>query len=175
MKFKISEKAKKEFEFYKNLDLDLIGHIVTHKESRKDENDIDGYSALECWYSIDTHGKFIPCRENDVLQKVLRTKQSINLQIEMWADDIANVKFGCFLLSQEELYYDYGLKDWPEWVFRAVMRQAHLKQLRHSVGDENATCVKGYEKLGLGFRYCRLEYIYGNVLMSYMDDFDPII
>lgn len=58
MRFKISDNAKKEFDFYKNSELDMIGKSVEVKEFRKEFNlEEKKYSALECWWAFDTHGK----------------------------------------------------------------------------------------------------------------------
>jgi hypothetical protein len=113
-KIRVTIKASKDFEFYLNCELDLIGNNIV-EESFSDPN---GYSALEAYYSIDTLGKKVSCKEIEVLNKVMRTKKSINLQIKMWAEDIAKrILFKCEL---EEYCQNY-----PSWVFEAVINQSY--------------------------------------------------
>lgn len=111
---KITPRAKAEFEFYRDTPLDMIGRTPCQEAV----SDPQGYSALECWWAKDTHGKTLPCREPDLLEKVTRSKQSVNLQVKMWAEDIAD---GLILQYAELVEYTRG---WPEWVVRAVMHQA---------------------------------------------------
>lgn len=145
---KISARAKDEFEFYLHTDLDMIGHTreVTHSA--------DGQSALECWWLRDTHGKNAPCREPEVLAKAIRGKESINLQVKLWAEDIAD---GMLLRQRELLEYTRG---WPEWIFRAVMNQA-AKITMNTVGFVP--------------RFARAEYLFGNVWPPELDRFDAAI
>ena len=121
MRFAISQRARSEFEFYRDTPLDMIGHELAPTDDPK------GFSALECWWSLDTHGQELPCREPELLAKVLRGKQSVNLQVKLWAEDIADG----MLLRQEELR-EYTL-GWPAWVFSATLAQAR-KLLLERVG-----------------------------------------
>ena len=148
---RISSRAKSEFLFYQGLELDMIGHIVGCKSVQYDEK---GASALEAWWSIDTHGKEIPCREIELLEKVIRSKQSINLQIKLWAEDIAD---GLILRQSELIEYTHN---WPNWVIRATMEQA--KKLTK-------------ERLGFSPRFARLEFLFKNIWLPEMDRFDPVI
>jgi hypothetical protein len=147
---KISERAKKDFAFYRDSLLDMIGHDVG----------VDiiavpgGHTAIECWYAADTLGKLLECSEPELLAKVLRSKQSVNLQIKLWAEDIAD---GMLLTQRELSIYTYG---WPDWIFKAVMQQA-------------ARLAK--DKLGFMPRFTRIEHIHDNLLFPDMHDFDPII
>lgn len=114
---KIPQSAIAEFEFYKNSNLDMIGNLVGVSDPRANPN---GKTALECWFLRDTHGKTEPCREIEMLQKVERSKQSLNLQVKLWAEDIAN-PVGLLLTREELAGY---CKKLPPWVFRATMQQA---------------------------------------------------
>src|SRR6266496_4345440 len=98
---KIGRRAKKDFDFFIQTDLDMIGDSLTI-DARYDPA---GLSALECWYQGDTYGKIFPCREIELLTKVERAKQSWNLQIKLWAEDIA----GCLLSIEELRGYCIGL------------------------------------------------------------------
>lgn len=153
VKFNISSKAKAEFEFYFSSELDMIGHSVGVELWPFPSVD-DGHSALECWWAKDTWGKMLPCREPNVLAKVLRSKQSVNLQVKLWAEDVAD---GILLRQQELAVYTHG---WPKWVFRAVLEQA----------GKITTKLVGFVP-----RFARAEYVLGHLWFPEMDSFDPSI
>src|SRR6267154_945792 len=119
---KISRRARNDFAFFLKTDLDMIGQALT-SDARSDPN---GLTALECWFARDTHGKCFPCREINLLNKVERAKQSWNLQIQLWSEDVAD-----YLLSVEELR-DYCVR-FPPWIFQATLNQA-AKMLRERIG-----------------------------------------
>lgn len=163
---KISESSRADFDFFVQTDLDMIGVAVGVKDPRDDAN---GFSALECWYQRDTHGRALPCREIKTLHKAERGKASWNLQIKMWAEDVAE---GVLLHQAELVCYCHRL---PSWIFEAVMSQAHLIALRRLVGDPKAQFAKGYEKLKLGPRFARAEYLGKTLWLPEMDYFDAVI
>jgi hypothetical protein len=150
MKFNITNRARAEFQFYCDSRLDSIGHAV----GGCDRPDPNGYSALECWWAKDTHGKTLPCREPELLAKVIRSKQSINLQIKLWAEDVAD---GLLLRQAELVDYVHG---WPEWVLRAVLEQAGKIATR---------------TIGFAPRFARAEYLLGSLWLPEMDHFDASI
>lgn len=150
MKLKITDRSKAEFAFYRDTPLDMIGHTVG-VDAAADPN---GYSALECWWAKDTHGKTLPCREPELLAKVIRSKQSVNLQVKLWAEDVAD---GMLLRQAELVEYVHG---WPEWVLRAVLEQA----------GKIATRIIGFAP-----RFARAEYLWGNLWLPEMDSFDASI
>lgn len=150
LRIKVSASAEAEFNFYSRTDLDMIGHSVGHSF----DYDPEGHSALECWWYKDTHGKTIPCRDPLALGKAVRGKASVNLQVRMWAQDVADHA----LLGQRELLdYTHG---WPSWVLLAVLNQA----TSIAVGE-----------LGFAPRFCRAEFMHGNLWLPDMDPFDPSI
>jgi len=123
--------------------------MVTVEIQLKTSYDSNGAQALSCWYALDTHGKKMPCREPELLDKALSGKASWNLQIKMWAETVAEG-----LLFQEELFeYCYGL---PRWITRATLNQSQ-KIFK--------------EKYGWTPRFCRDEYMLGNLWLPYMDSF----
>lgn len=150
MNFKITDKAKSEFDFYQNSKLDMIGHSVGVESISVP----DGCSALECWWAKDTHGKILACREADLLSKVIRSKKSVNLQIKLWAEDMAD---GMILTQSELVEYVHG---WPSWVMTAVIEQAGKIAL---------------EKIGFIPRFARAECLKENLWTPHMDRFDPEI
>lgn len=146
---KIPEPVIADFEFLRATPLDAIGATVGVDL----KSDPRGFSALECWFQFDTHGKWAPCREIETLEKALRSKRTWNLQAKMWAEDIADA-----ILYQEELVeYCHGL---PDWIFKAVMAQA-------------GKIAK--ERVGFVPRFIRFERVMGQWWPPYLDDFDPAI
>lgn len=122
-KIRPTRKALDDFAFFFGTDLDMIGVEPIG------EPDPNGYSALECWYAHDTYGQTLPCRDPELLAKVERSKKSWNLQIKIWAEDIAD---GTILKRDEFRYYCDRLNA-PEWIFEATMNQA-AKICRQKVG-----------------------------------------
>ena len=115
-KIKISARAREEFEFLSRCGLDMIGRVVGHAPEK---NHPDGYSALECWFFMDTHGIALPCSDHEELQRIFRAKKSVNLQVRLWAEDLADGS----LLTPLELFSRH-LAGWPQWVFEAALAQA---------------------------------------------------
>lgn len=147
---KITDRIKAEFEFYRDTPLDMIGQQVGVDVVP----DPSGHSALECWMAKDTHGKDLPCREPEVLLKAFRGKKSVNLQVKLWAEDVAD---GLMLRQPELAEYTTS---WPEWVFRATMEQAGRIAER---------------MVGFVPRFARAEYFRGSIWFPEMDNFDPEI
>lgn len=148
--FKETDNLKREFEFYLNSSLDMIGNDIGINLI----SDPKGASALQAWIAFDTYGKTIPCFEAEKLHKVFRAKKSVNLQIKLWAEDLSQG----FLLSQSELIdYTFG---WPKWVLDAVFRQA-------------AKMAK--EKIEFVPRFLKLVTFKGSFWLPEMDKFDAVI
>jgi len=118
-----SLRVKQDFQFYLETPLDMVGKVVGAPPLVPDPR---GKSALECWVFYDTHGKTMPCAEPEVLDKVRRSKASINLMVKLWAEDLA----GALLSRAEVQRYTEG---WPTWVARAVEEQA-AKLAQRQVG-----------------------------------------
>ncbi len=119
---KISSNAKRDFDFLYHTKLDMIG-----KNSFNHPIDlINGVSALESWYVYESVGKVLATCEPEKLDKVLRSKASVNLQIRMWSEAMCDP----LVLSVEELRT--YCKEFPGWVFKATVNQARkliLKQI----------------------------------------------
>lgn len=103
-------------------------------------------TAKDCLYYIESEGKNKPCKEPELLNKLLLTKASINFQIKQWAEGINDGTLFLYELSQrywqslgapemntevlewvnkEPVYSKdietlYGM---PEWVVKAVDNQ----------------------------------------------------
>jgi hypothetical protein len=70
--------------------------------------DKEGYSAKEVFYSIDSQGKNIKCKEPELLNSLLLCKASINFHIKaLWADGIKEGSTKAF-----ELIDEFELLDW---------------------------------------------------------------
>lgn len=150
MRLKITDRAKADFAFYRDTPLGMVGVGIGCATTLAPS----GFSAMECWFAKDTHGKTLPCREPELLDKVLRGKASVNLQVKLWAEDVAD---GMLLRQAELVEYVHG---WPEWVLRAVMAQA----------GKIATRIVGFAP-----RFARAEYVMGNLWLPEMDIFDASI
>lgn len=80
-----------------------------------DPNGEEGKFSFVCL----ENGIKMPTREWDLVKRVQEGKESINLQMKLWAEDVG------FLLMPDELR-EY-CKDYPEWVFQGTMRQAQKR------------------------------------------------
>lgn len=138
-----------DIDFYASCGLDMIGHEI----GAAIKADPNGQSARTCFTHFDTHGKIIPCREPEEFARLLRAKKSVNLQIKLWAEDVASG-----LLTQKELI-DYTHR-WPDWVLRAVFNQAAR------------ICQK---QIGFVPRFARLGYVKNTIQPPEMDSFNPNI
>lgn len=122
-KIRPSERARMDFEFFVATELDMVGHEIGVKNA----TDQNGYTALDCWYAKDTHGQILPCCEPELLAKAMRGKASWNLQVKLWAEDIAD---GMLLRQPELVDYCHSL---PPWIFEATMQQG-AKRAAASIG-----------------------------------------
>ena len=111
---KIKKRARADFEFLVRSDLNMIGAEIGTVHT----SDPDGHSALECWVAFDSRGVVLPCREPKILAKVRQSKASWNLQVKLWAEDLADG----MLLTLAELR-DY-CAELPAWIFDATVAQA---------------------------------------------------
>ena len=90
----------------------MIGKVTRKKPSSEKE-----YSALDCWFTMDSKGQHKRCYESDLLDRVLQAKASWNLQIKMWAETIVE---GTLFVDELKEYCE----DYPEWIFKATINQA---------------------------------------------------
>lgn len=116
---KIPHRVRQDFNFLLNDPLDMIGQTIMPATSTPAE----GCTALEAWFMLDTHGKTVPCREPEQLDKVKRTKASWNLQIKMYAESIVE----CTLTHAELATM---LEGKPAWIHKAVTQQARKLALK---------------------------------------------
>jgi hypothetical protein len=113
-KIKISNKNKENFLFLTTTHLHGIGVGV----GCETQLNTDGYTALEAWVYLDTHGKKVECKEPELLDLAISGKASWNLQIKQWAEDLAEG-----LLIQEPEIEEY-CKDYPSWIKKSTINQS---------------------------------------------------
>lgn len=148
-KIKYSSGFERDYAFYlKSLKVfDFCGTLNPNYQSIKD---INGRTAKECFFYIESEGKNYPCCEHELLNLLLLTKASVNFQIKEWAQGRADrtlplIEFskrymalntdipideGCTVLEWvdgEPVYHrdietQYSL---PEWVITAVENQKY--------------------------------------------------
>lgn len=126
---KYSEAYERDFSLYLRLkDRFTFAGIDVRKKYYKFTEASTGKSAKECFYILDTHGKYEPCFELNLLYEILACKISINLHIKMWADEYREFKFSnkpneiAFSnLFLDDLEDDY---QFPPWVTDAIVKQA---------------------------------------------------
>jgi hypothetical protein len=149
MATKYSKNFERDYTFYLN-NLDNFDFCGTQNPKFEADFDYNGKSAKDVFYSIQSHGKNLPCSEPELLNKLLICQSGINFQIKQWAEAraegllplpelskrewrICNPKQLCPDLktlcweNKEPVYYDdietqYGL---PAWVIDAVERQKY--------------------------------------------------
>lgn len=104
----------RNYKFYKRVseELDMI-----LEPSIQIEFDPNGLKPLEAFTEWECRGNKVPCKNVDLLNKVLQAKAYINLLIKMWAEGIAERLFWI-----EEFQNDFPW--FPDWVWKAVTNQA---------------------------------------------------
>jgi len=84
------------------------------------EYDEEGYPAKEVFYMLDSRGEVYPCKEPELLRKVIQFKKSLNFHIKMWVDGYEDMFMGV----------DEFLKEFdnpPEWVGKSFRGQLKKK------------------------------------------------
>lgn len=102
---KISKKAKEKFEYFKQGQ-----NSLTLEQILLDPN---GYSALECFNSFESTGKYLPCKEPEELQKALNGKATHGISVNMLAEDFV----GRILFCEDILSY-------PLWIQNEIYTAA---------------------------------------------------
>lgn len=93
------------------------------------KNDEVGYTPIQCYVLTDSHGDRDgphPCIDYDTLDRVMRGKENINLQIKMWVEGV--IEGTSFPTEIKE-----WTKDYPEWVFKSFLNQLH-KEVTKKIG-----------------------------------------
>lgn len=107
---KIPKKVERDFLFLTSVKIEDTLGIEHALRTVYSEN---GFSALECWYALDTLGKKLPCKEPDLLDRAIASKKTWNLSIKMMAEDWVNY-----------LFFKEDLKNLPIWVQKAIVNLA---------------------------------------------------
>jgi len=85
--------------YSKNFERDYNWYL-THKDQFTFDGSLDtsdkvifsenGKSAKDCFYIYDSSGQVVQTKEPELLHKIFKCKGSVNLNIKMWAEDLAN-------------------------------------------------------------------------------------
>ena len=90
---KFSKRFEKDYEWFKSMvdvfSFDGNEHYTNKKGVDIIQHDTKGNTAKECFYLYDSQGKIKPTSEPNKLKQLLKVKGSINLQIQMYAEDRA--------------------------------------------------------------------------------------
>lgn len=92
------------------------------------KNDEVGYTPIQCYVLTDSHGDRDgphPCIDYDTLDKVMKGKENVNLQIAMWVDSCVQDPL---LLMPDEV--KEITKDYPEWVFKAYINKLNRDYIK---------------------------------------------
>jgi hypothetical protein len=83
--------------------------------------DPQGYTPIQCYVLMDSHGERsgpYPCTDYDTLDRVLKGKENVNLQIKMWID--TTIENSLVLMPDEVREIT---KECPEWVFNSYINR----------------------------------------------------
>ena len=120
---KFSKRFERDFAWYSKFKdiFNFDGGVATYTNNKGEQiikASETGFTAKECFYAFDSQVKILECREPELLQEILRTKGSINLNIQMWAESRAQAYLS--MIEFEELIKEFSLLD---WMIEAVERQ----------------------------------------------------
>ena len=103
---KVTKRSKAKFEYFSQCEDNL--------RLPKIEYNKNGYTAEECFHSMETWGKLPPCREPELLTKALNGKEQHGMTVTMIAEDYIDR-----LIFAIEIERDY-----PEWVQKDIFGRA---------------------------------------------------
>jgi hypothetical protein len=128
-KIKVSEKFEQDYEMYFRLkDIFTFTGINVKNKYHRFVFSESGNTAKECFYTLDTHGKYIACNELELLFSIIGCKISLNLHIKMWAEEY--LEFRTSSLKEEVAFSNLFLMELVEeyqflpWVELAIINQA---------------------------------------------------
>lgn len=90
------------------------------------KNDEIGYTPIQCYVLMDSHGDRsgpYPCVDYDTLDKIMRGKENVNLQIKMWVE-------GCLEGTSFVFEIKEYTKEYPEWVLKSFINQLHREIIK---------------------------------------------
>lgn len=131
---KYSNNYERDYNFYLN-NIPYFQFCGTLTPKHKAISDINGKTAKNVFYSIDTYGKNIPCCEPTLLNQLLLCKASVNFHIKQWAESRADGTLPYFEFAGEgtTLEWSKGIPihcltikqtyQLPDWVIKAVEHQ----------------------------------------------------
>lgn len=122
---KYSKKFERDYKWYLSVSdfftFDGASEYFNKKGVDMIQYDKDGLSAKECFYLFDSMGKIKPTREPEKLHKLYKTKGSVNLHIQMYAEDRASGVLPKALFK-EEICDEINP---PKWFIKAVEKQKY--------------------------------------------------
>lgn len=128
MKIKNYSKIEKRFHEYLKV---YETTSFTGRNSLKIDYDINGFSALESFYSYETYGKLLETKEPNLLNKVLIGKAALDFTIKSWAEGLND-----FCPCLWELTDWIKASNFPEWTAKAVIN-LHNKMYNKNINVED--------------------------------------
>lgn len=83
-------------------------------------SDPNGVDAKHCFWSIDSNGKPLPCKEDKLLQEILKCKESVNFHIKMYSEGRAEG-----IMTSTELEEICDQLNSPIWFKEAIDKQTN--------------------------------------------------
>lgn len=80
------------------------------------EYDENGFSAKQVFYKMDSSGEKLPCREPELLRKVIVFKKSLNFHIKLWVEGFEDMR-----MSIDDYMSEFD--DPPDWVRKSFQNQ----------------------------------------------------
>ena len=119
---KYSKSFERDYNWYRQhesfFDFDGVNVYYNNKGQSVINFNSDGKTAKESFYLYDCQGKITETKEPELLEKLFKTKGSINFHIKMWAESRAD---GTLPRVQfNEIIKEYDLLD---WMVKAVENQ----------------------------------------------------
>lgn len=134
-----SQNFERDYSFY----LNNIQHFTfcgTMIPKFKAISEATGKTAKDVFYSIDSNGKNIPCREPELLDNLLLCKASVNFHIKQWAEGRVDGTLPYYELNGDGNSLEWEMDDdgnvvpvydnslskkygFPEWVIKAIEAQ----------------------------------------------------
>ena len=125
-----SKKFKRDWGLYLRIkdDYKFCGSDEPQIKLERFPDDPNGKDAKECFYLMDSQGKYEPCKEKQLLFEILRCKASLNWQIKQWAEAQAlefvdQPSLVTIVMCKNFLDEIQAERDFPKWVIDAVERQ----------------------------------------------------
>ncbi len=115
---KYSDNFNNSYEFYlHNIDKLTFSGSLPKWKTTYDEKGVD---AKRAFHILESQGKIVPTRELELFNKLIKTKESVNFHIKLWAEGRNDATLTSFDLN--EMIEEYKL---PDWVLQAITNQSY--------------------------------------------------